>query len=281
MLARLVLCLIVVLGISPQAYAQRDKAPKIIDDPATVARLKVVARFVRESDGHVISLMLQGSAATAENLKLLQGLGGLESLSVQQNDDETKPITDDDLKLLAGQVSLKSLQLERCLITGTGFSHLQRLKKLERISLYHCPIDNDGLKVICGLTSLTGIGCSDTKITNDGLKHLSVLPKLASLGMSNCGIDDGALEHLKANRALQTIAVGSTKVTGSGFRFLSTELLIMNLSDCPISAEGFKALARFRKLKNLYMRGVKADVDTWAKLLEALPACQIDFNKPR
>jgi uncharacterized protein (TIGR02996 family) len=110
------------------------------------------------------------------------------------------PLTDDDLRDLAGHRELRSLTLEGEGITDAGLPHLLTLPRLEALCLSGGRITNEGLRILAGHPRLRVLGGSETgPIDDEGLRHLMEMPRLLIMTFHREGNEEvfsaGALEE--------------------------------------------------------------------------------------
>ncbi len=139
---------------------------------------------------HVVLANLPEDTFTDADLRLLQGLPGLEILFLRGAN-----ITDAGLVHLKGLHRLCHLELAGDRITDAGIAHLEGLHRLDDLDLAGNRITDAGLAHLEGLHRLQLLGLRSERITDAGLVHLRGLRKLEFLGLE-CSITDAGMEHL-------------------------------------------------------------------------------------
>ena len=100
-------------------------------------------------------------------LKILKKLNNIVSLHLGGTD-----VTDDGLTHVASLNSLQRLHLEKTSITNLGLAHLKELKNLSYLNLYGTKISDKGLKYLEGLKNLKQLYLWQSKVTSDGVRIL-------------------------------------------------------------------------------------------------------------
>ena len=175
-------------------------------------------------------------SVTMSGLSALNGLAGLESLSIRD-------IRQDDGGLdLSGLKKLRRLRItmwHKTTRVGKEFvttwdayrdsdlTSLSGLTNLENLSLDFSGIGDTGLKHLAPLTNLKYlyIGGSATNLTDDGLRHLANMRRLDSLTIYNSRITARGLKHLHHLKTLHIITIKSAvPISGQAIVRLRSEL---------------------------------------------------------
>jgi hypothetical protein len=101
---------------------------------------------------------------------------------------------------------------------------LEKLPKLQRLSLNNTKVTDAGLEHLKGLANLQKLYLVDTKVGDAGLEHLKGLTSLQVLSLAGTQVTDAGLEHLKGLTNLQALFVFGTKVTDEGVKKLKEAL---------------------------------------------------------
>jgi uncharacterized membrane protein/Leucine-rich repeat (LRR) protein len=90
------------------------------------------------------------------------------------------PVTDDDLRTIAGFTNLRKLNLSFTQITGATLSELKNLKELRQLSLSGTPVKKANLEILKDLPHLSALQIWNTPISGNDLEDLKTkLPKTA------------------------------------------------------------------------------------------------------
>jgi Leucine Rich repeat len=166
----------------------------------------------------------------------------------------TLPVTDRDLKRLAGLKHLKKLTLGLggSKITNQGLAELSDLRELEHLDLSNTAISDDGLQHLKNLTGLRFLALNNSKVTGTGLQHLKALGDLAELELTDCATDEG-LKTISGAKNLQRLLLDSSKVTDDGIKQIKTcsNMRLLTLGSTQVTDAGLKHVAALSKLRTL------------------------------
>jgi len=165
-------------------------------------------------------------------------------------------LSDGDLKPLAALPDLEDLGvIQGRGITDAGLVALERLTKLNRLSLVEVPV------------------------TDAGLVHLRRLRHLESLDLGGTGITDAGLAELERFRDLKVLDLGHTRVTAAGLEHLKglTKLRFLDLTVTPMTDADLEPLKEMRSLKYLGLGGTFVTDAGERTIREALPGCQVTW----
>jgi serine/threonine protein kinase/Leucine-rich repeat (LRR) protein len=154
-----------------------------------------------------------------ELLVKLHELPTLETLSLADT-----PLTDEDLRQLAGCKSLRDLTLSGTKITSAGIASLAKLPSLVRLYVARTPIGEAGVRQACNLPRLTHLSLQQVALTDDDLPLLKRLKELQWLDLSATPVSDAALTHLAELAALTRLDVRSTQLTDAGLEELRSAI---------------------------------------------------------
>jgi hypothetical protein len=102
------------------------------------------------------------------------------------------PISDSDLRHLAGTPDLILLNLDGTAVTDEGLAHIHDLPQLEILRLCRTSITDAGLGRLAGLPSLESLHLDETSITDEGLRQIGDFPALNSINALGCPISNRA-----------------------------------------------------------------------------------------
>jgi len=195
--------------------------------------------------------------------------------------DPVKP-SDACMPHIACLTGLKSLNLERTVVTDKGLSYLGNFKSLEYLEPPDIVTD-EGLTHVAELPSLKGLyigALGGSVITDAGLRHLSKLTSLEELYLRGERMSDAGLAHLRTLPQLEYLCLYGSHFTDKGMvhvkampslRILSfheglcriTDACLVHISEMPkleilclhamryITDDGLAHLPKMRSLKKL------------------------------
>lgn len=166
-------------------------------------------------------------------------------------------IADEEMKLFAGQPRLRSLHLDRSTVTDDGLKHLKNLPKLEGLMLNSTRVTDIGMKHLAQIPNLQGLYVASTQVGDAGLKEISKLPSIRYLWIINANVTDAGLVHVGKMKALYTLVIGGNNITDKGIEHL-------------------KGL---RSLNTCDLRNTKVTPAAGKALDEALPNCQVSYDR--
>jgi hypothetical protein len=211
-------------------------------------------------DKSLEQLMTTEQRARYEPLHVVVRVGGLIRPQTQASAEVWEiiltgtPFADDDLAQMSRLSGIKTLTLDRTLITDMGLAHLKKLTDLRYLRLDDANVTDAGLVHLGELTTLESLELCNTKVTDTGLVHLEGLTKLVSLELGSTKVTDAGLVHLEGLSSLRALELANTHVTDAGLTHL-------------------KGLT---KLEWLGLRMTRATDAGVATLNEALPGLKID-----
>jgi hypothetical protein len=147
----------------------------------------------------------------------------------------------------------------RGLTTDAELVHLESLNELQWLWLAETQVSDASLVHIRGLAHLQGVNLSNTMVTDVGLVHLRGLSQLKRLALDWDNVTDAGLVHLQWLRDLRDLQLCGTKITDVGLVHLYG----------------------LGELRSLDVRGTAVGDDGIHKLQQALPECQVLWDKDR
>lgn len=145
-------------------------------------------------------------------LIMVEQLGG--HVAFDQNDPNqivsvlltSSKVTDDDLKVLSGLTSLKTVSLNWTGVGDAGLAHLKGLTQLESLGLERCAnVTDAGLAHIKGLVNLKDLSLPQTKVTDAGMECVKNMTKLTWLDLTGCEITDKGAKLLHGLKDLHVL----------------------------------------------------------------------------
>jgi hypothetical protein len=155
-------------------------------------------------------LSIQTSGYTEVNLdEVLPLLHGLEKTF---DLEFIGPVSDEDLRHLAGLQNILALKLNRSHVTDAGLQHLADLKSLRVLEMSGLPVTAAGVRHLAGLESLCELHLGWSQADDGSVEALSGLPRLTKLDLSSCPVTDRCLDHLTRLTTLQSLTLSGTKI---------------------------------------------------------------------
>ena len=265
------------VAAEPKEGEKRPSPPSVVKGPPT-GKVKAIAEIeklggkvlVNETSKAVFGVDLSGAKVTDAGIEHLQGLTGLQWLSLNQ----TK-VTDAGLEHLKGLTNLQDLLLAGTQVTDAGLGHLKGLTKLQRLDLTGTPVTDAGLEYLKGLTNLQLLLLTGTQVTDAGLERLQGLTELQCLSLKHTKVTDAGLKHLKGLTKLQSLDLTDTQVTDAGLKHLKglTKLQSLDLTDTQVTDAGLEYLKGLTKLQTLNLNHTKV-TDAGLEYLKGLTNLQ-------
>ena len=138
-------------------------------------------------------------------------------------------VTDDWLKLLAGQDLLRRLELSGTAVTSAGLVHLKDLKNIERLNLCLTACDDRGFEHLAGMTKMRRMTICASKITGSGFQHLQGMKQLESINLHSAPASDAGLEAIGKLTSLKRLEIVHTHVTDAGLKHLASLVNLQQL----------------------------------------------------
>lgn len=234
--------------ISPSAGA-RIVVPDVPDDPASVTALKEAGvEFELDDKGRVqVANASESNITDAE----MSHFGKLHHLAILELSG--RPISDDGVKAITGNVALQQLFLDGTKIGDNGLKHLATLGNLEFLVL------------------------QETAVTDEGMEQLGPLQQLRTLNLGKCGVTDKALRHLSKLVNLEVLALPETKITSKGLAYVPwlERLRVLNVNGDEIDDDGIYQLRNMEELRMLYVRETEVTDEGAEDLGDVMPSLAI------
>ncbi len=173
-------------------------------------------RHVRNSQGQITELKLQGRELRPGDFRLMGQLAHLEILNFSGAN-----VTNEDLRHLSNLRNLRHLILEETDITGAGLVHVSRMDRLEILELRKTRLAGEDLRHLKGLRNLRRVDLNRNAIDDAGLSYLAGLDRLEALNLSETRVTDRGLRHLKGLKNLRSITLDDTGVSDAGLVYLA------------------------------------------------------------
>lgn len=198
-----------------------------------------------------------------KDLKNLEGAPKIEELILL----DSPGVTDASLKILETIPNLRILDFE-----GTNVSTLKginKLKKLEVLTLNRTDIGDASLPNLAGLDNLATLRMGNNDITDRGIEALPPLCSLSDIGIATTKVTDAGLLSLAKHKTLTRLNLNFTGATPHGARKLLAALPSLKVVDvggnANFSGVELKALAREFPKVNFDPRDV-VDIQSIEKL---------------
>jgi hypothetical protein len=140
--------------------------------------------------------------------------------------------------------------------------HIEKFKKLKRLSLFYCNISNSSLRHLSSLTNLEVLNLDSREIGDNGLFHLRSLQKLKSLDIFSGRITDSGCSHIAKIKSLESLELCGGGISDVGCTTLASleNLTNLNLSQNErITNRGAAALAALSNLKALNLSNTRVN----------------------
>ncbi len=186
-------------------------------------------------------------------------------------------IDDKGLAVVAGQRSLKSLDLTMCqALDGSGLARLAPLNDLANLDLTSTQVTDKGLESLAGgfaaLSQVRLQYCG--RITDAVFQSLARLPRLKMLDLSKTKVTGRGLKYLSGHKYLGTLLLNDTELDDEGFGTLGTmpALAMLDLSHTRISGGTLARLKDCPGLQDLSIAGCSVSRQAVASLRSAAPS---------
>ena len=148
--------------------------------------------------------------------------------------------TDATLVALAKHPQIGSIQaLDGTGCTAKGFTALQALPNLRRLTLNKCRVTDKDLAALAGCEQLRVLVIPESSLTDAGLVAAKKLTRLEHLDLSdNPRITDKAMEHIKTLERLEILYLNKTGISDAGLSELASleGLRALNVSGTKVTA---------------------------------------------
>ena len=186
-----------------------------------------------------------------------------------------------DFQRLTSFRRLRRLNLDHSQFDDACLVHIAALAELESLSLNMTPVSDAGLAHVSGLTQLKELGLSETNVTDAGLVYLKGLQQLNGLTLGDTDVGDAGLAHVSKLTNLETLILSDTVITDAGAVHLQSlrDLKILGLSRTSVGDDGALGLSNLKKMWWLHLNGSQVTAQGVVALRQALPKCEIEFDK--
>lgn len=166
------------------------------------------------------------------------------------------PVTDEQLRHLAGLHNILTLRIRHGQVTDEGMKYLAGLNNLRVLDLSGQPITGKGVRRLGGLARLETLHLGWTQTDDEGLETLGRLSQLTDLDLSSCPVTDRGINALAGLANLRTLELRGTQILGPGLAALArlTSLRRLSLDCLPITDEHVAVLAALPVLHTLSLR---------------------------
>lgn len=226
--------------------------------------------------GEVTMLMIRSGEVTDAGLVHLENLKGLKYLLVTSD-----KLTSAGLKHLANHKELESLHLRQTQVADDGLKELRDLTRLKSLYLLNAPVTDQGLQHLQGLTQLEILYLFKTQVTGKGLEKLQAMDHLTILSLEQSPVNDAGLRHVAQFPSLKQLSLSGTSITSSGLWHLKDldKLEHLDLRQTSITNAGLEHLHGLSNLKVIELGKTRVTIEGAAKLLSALPKCDIEMGR--
>jgi len=165
-------------------------------------------------------------------------------------------------------------------LSEESLGQLERLVRLNSLNLTGMPITDQQLLYVGKVSSLASLVLNQAPIGDVGLAHLAPLQQLEVLHLRKTAVSDAGLPHLTALANLKVLDLSETQVTDQGLAELAKlkDLRWLLLDGTAVTDAGLEHLAALSRLGQLNLRYTRVSPEGIARLKEALPALQVDWQ---
>ena len=179
---------------------------------------QVIGSVKTNDQGQLIEVDFRDVAVTNDDLKMIAGQTTIKVVKLSGKAGRSK-VDDRGVSFLGGLTNLKVLALDYLPVTSTGIASLKPLKDLRELLLAKTDINDDALVAIAELKNLTKLRIAGTAITNDGVANLATLAQLRSLDVSECqALSDASATSFAKLSSLQQLNLWRVPITDSGLK---------------------------------------------------------------
>jgi hypothetical protein len=260
------------------------------------------------ADGNQLrELRLAAANLSPKGLNALRGQRSLKWVDLHGN-----PLLGDDLAVMRDLLELQTLGLQGAGVSDKGLEQvaMDKAETLIELVLQENPrITDRGIPLLNKFKKLSSLNLAGTSVSNVGIAQLKpMLPQLENLALHAApGITDDALAHLRAAKRLRNLNLWGTFVTDAGLAHLTdckalvaldlganrliTDFALEHLAKLPslerlevrqtqLTDAAVGRLAQITRLKHLDIRDARITETGYKQLKEALPNCQIHWERP-
>jgi internalin A len=161
--------------------------------------------------------------------------------------------------------------------TDEAIVQVERLTRLQQLSVFQSSLSDVGLAHLTGLTNLKRLDLGGVQVTDAGLAHLKGLTSLSYLDLGYSPVSDAGLAHVKGLTNLQGLDLRGTKVTDAGLAHVKglTNLSSLGLGRTQISDAGLTHLKGLTNLSQLDLSRTQVTDACVKDLQQALPSLTI------
>jgi hypothetical protein len=173
------------------------------------------------------------------------------------------PVSDHQLRHLAGLANILSLKIGYGTVTDAGLRHVAGLTSLRELQLSRQAVTDAGAAHLTGLSELRELNLRDTKVGDVGLPALSRLTALTTLDLAGCPVGDRGVEALSALSGLTSLDLSGTRVGDAGLAALGglPALWSLSLDGLSVTDRGAAALTNLASLHSLSLHGTRVGTD--------------------
>jgi Leucine-rich repeat (LRR) protein len=130
-------------------------------------------------------------------------------------------VADEDLRLVAGNKALRTLDLSHTHLSDRALLYLRPASQLESLDLsFSEQLADEGLAYIKDWKKLRRINLHGTKVTDTTAGYLSNMPELTFVDVGFARITDSGLSFLMRLKNLESVILGGNRLTSAGLQTL-------------------------------------------------------------
>ena len=157
----------------------------------------------------IVTLTLQATDVTDENLQVLKDFPRLEKVELYYCDD----LTNDSMTILSRIPNLKSLMISSKQMDSRSLQAVPSMRKLESLGLKGMEIGTKEARLINELPELYALRVTSGMITKEGYEVLAKNRRIVSLFFDNCEMDEQELKGISQLTQLTQLFFNKVKFT--------------------------------------------------------------------
>ncbi len=212
------------------------------------------------------------------------GLDTILKNDIESLDLRASELSDDCLAAIARCDTLRKLNLSRCTnISPTGLMKIARMNNLRYLDLTGVPVSDEVLKeCLENMHECTSLNISENKLIGDNsMRILGRYKRPFGLNISYTSVSDEGLKHLGKNICYLEV-IGDERITDKGIETLINncpDLQVIQLPGTAVTARGLMQLTRLKRLHDVEIGRLEADMPTRALVRKALNDRKINTFK--
>lgn len=187
-------------------------------------------------------------------------------------------ITDKDLRELSKVKLIGILDVDRCPLTGTGFSLIPKTV-IENLELDESGLTDEGLKQVAKIKGLNRLAMREvSEVTDEGIKNLSKNRTINRLLYGGPKLTEESIKYLSDGPPLFKLDLKQMKISPKGVKYIAEIATLRELQfhDCTMMPGAWDSLKQLKRLNYLCVATQKLE-RTELKSIFALPVPNLAF----